>query len=70
MSRKKDIFAKTVEEKIKDFEVSYNSSHWSEMSDKLDTLKPISGQGTSTLLKKVLWTGVAAVMLVVGPVHH
>lgn len=66
MSEEKDMFNKLIEEKIKDFEVPYEASHWAEMSQKLDAAGPIAGPTVSSTTKKILWSGAAAIALLAG----
>jgi len=66
MSEKRDIFSELVKEKLNDFEVPYNDSHWSEMNEQLDQIQPQSG-GSSTgsvLTKYAIVTGIAAAIVV------
>lgn len=63
MSKDIDKFSSFIEEKLNDFEVPYNESHWSEMSQKLDGLKPAPNV-SSGLTKNLLWAGAAAIVAV------
>ena len=61
------MFNDIIKEKLNEFEVPFNDSHWTEMNEQLDKVQPQSNAGSSsvsTLTKYAIVSGIAAAVVV------
>ncbi len=63
MKQDNDKFNQIIKEKLEDFEVPFNESHWSEMSESLDSMEGVS-KGNSGFGNKYMWIAAAGIVAV------